>query len=349
MSKSLRLLAVAAVLCFIPGAGSAAAQTLIVRKAPVGSPIELFVNSTKAGSAQADAAGDVKIPFELSTDKSRTEIDARVYVDICDAVRRVHVVERDNVAQPPESGCARQEIIGVFLVRRVTNLVIDVGTPVATLLLRQGSYSLRPPTARRPLPKGLILFGGGGLLKYSNAIDFGCEGVSQCSGEDTGAAVTAGLDFWFSRFIAVEGSYIKPPELTIAGSGDTFRFNSSLKPQVVTIAGKVGIPAGPIRLYARAGANYTRAKLATTQTNDAVTVDIGGFVTTTPASTSTVTATTSGWGWIAGGGMEAWLAPAFALYAEGSAGGLKGKASDQNQIDNRVLMANFGIRVHLGK
>src|SRR5688500_1386088 len=255
MMKPTRLLAVAAAIHVTVGVGRASAQTLIVRHAPIGSTVELMVNSTKAGTAQADAAGDVRIPINLPAHISKSEIDARVYVDVCDSLRRVLVVERNTAPPPSETDCARQEITGIFEVRRVSTLVVNAAGPVATLLLRQGPYSLRPPTAWRLAPKGLVVFGGGGFAKYPSALEFGCEGVTTCAGDDSGAAYTGGAEYWFTRYIAAEGGYFKPPELTVTGSGTGYRFNSSLDPHVVTIAGKVGVPIGPVRLYAKAGVN----------------------------------------------------------------------------------------------
>ena len=107
MPIPLRPFAVAAALLLTAGSGLAAAQTLIVRRAPIGATIELVVNSTKAGSAKSDAAGDAKIPFTLPTGK--TEIDARIYADTCGETRRVIVADRDSAPIPPETDCTRQE------------------------------------------------------------------------------------------------------------------------------------------------------------------------------------------------------------------------------------------------
>jgi hypothetical protein len=60
-----RLLAVAAVLQIVAGAGVANAQTVMVRSAPPGSTIELLVNSKVAGSATADPAGDATLKSNL--------------------------------------------------------------------------------------------------------------------------------------------------------------------------------------------------------------------------------------------------------------------------------------------
>jgi hypothetical protein len=350
MTSSLRPFAVAAVLILTAGGGIAAAQTLIVRRAPIGSTVELFVNATKAGSGQADSAGDVRVPFTLPAGK--TEMDARVYVDTCEETHRVVIADRDAAPLPPETNCTRQEITGVFLVRKVTSAVVNVGDPIATLLLRQGDYTLRPRGPRRQAPTGLVIFGGATLLTYANALEFGCSGVPTCSGDERGVGYTVGADFWVNRYLAIEGAYMRPPHLTISGSGEAFRFDSFFEPHLFTGAGKIGLPLGPFRLYGRAGFNYHRGESGTTQvTDERTTINADGTTTTTPGSTSTVESETEGWGWLAGGGVEAWLAPAFALYGEGGGAGIKGAAEVANQgnIDNRTWIITAGIRVKIGR
>jgi len=350
MTNPLRLPAVAAALFLTVGSGIAAGQTLIVRRAPIGATIELLINSTKAGSAQADAAGDAKIPFTLPSQVEKTGIDSRVYVDTCGEMRRVIIAERDKPPVPPESTCARQELTGVFLVRKVSSVVVNVGDPIATLLLRQGSYSLNPRGPRRQAPTGLVVFAGAALTTYANAREFGCSGVPTCSGDETGVGYTVGADFWITRYLAVEGTYMRPPHLTIAGSGPSYHFDSFLEPHLFTGAGKVGVALGPVRLYGRAGFNYHRAESGTTQVIDDITTTTEDGVTTiTPGSTQTVEANTQGYGWLVGGGMEAWVAPAFALYVEGGGAGIKGKGEvvEQGQIDNRLTVFTAGIKIRL--
>jgi hypothetical protein len=348
MMNPLRLLSVAAALVLTAGSGTVVAQTLYVRRAPSGATIDLVVNTTKAGSAKADADGDVRIPFNLP----KNEIDARVYVDTCAEARRVTIAERDAAPLPPDDGCIRHEVTGVFLIRRVSSVVVNVGNPIATLLLRQGPYSLRARGPRRLAPLGLVVFGGGALVKYADALEFGCTNVPTCSGDDSGFGYTVGAEYWFSRYLAAEGSYVRPPELTIAGSGEAYRFDSFLEPHLFTAAGKVGVPIGPIRLYGRAGFNYHRAESGTSQhTDEFSTTDENGVVTVTPASDETVTGKTQGWGWLFGGGIEAWVAPAFALYAEAGGAGVKGdsEVTTQGRIDNRLTVFTAGVRVRLGR
>src|SRR3954467_3709132 len=126
MTRPLRPLSLAA-LAMILGSGMAGAQTLYVRKAPPASTINLIVNSASAGSAQADGNGDLRIPIDLPTHLKKQDIDARVFVDTCDAARTVTIAERDAAPLPPEAGCTRQEITGIFAIRRVTSVVVNVG------------------------------------------------------------------------------------------------------------------------------------------------------------------------------------------------------------------------------
>jgi hypothetical protein len=57
------------------------------------------------------------------------------------------------------------------------------------------------------------------------------------------------------------------------------------------------------------------------------------------ARRQSVDANTDGWGWLATGGIEAWVHPAFAFYGEGGGAGIKGGAEvvEQGHIDNRHL------------
>jgi hypothetical protein len=233
--------------------------------------------------------------------------------------------------------------------KKVSSVVVNVGDPIATLLLRQGSYTLNPRGPRRQPPTGLIAFAGASLTNYANARAFGCTGVPTCSGDETGVGYTVGADFWFTKYLAAEGTYMRPPHLTIAGSGPSYHFDSFLEPHLFTGAGKVGVPLGPVRLYGRAGFNYHRAESGTTQVIEDVTTTVDGVTTTTPGSTQTVEAKTQGWGWLFGGGMEAWVAPAFALYVEGSGAGIKGKGEkvEQGTINNRITVITGGIKIRI--
>ena len=59
---------------------------------------------------------------------------------------------------------------------------------------------------------------------------------------------------------------------------------------------------------------------------------------------------TEGWGWLFGGGLEAWVKPSFALYAEAGQARLKGteRNSGPGTMDDRTNFVLAGIRIHIG-
>ena len=74
------------------------------------------------------------------------------------------------------------------------------------------------------------------------------------------------------RYLAAEGSFTKPAEVTIEGSADTFRFTSFQDSEIYAIAGKVGFPTRRLRFYGQVGTNYHRSTSGTSETVDDVTV-----------------------------------------------------------------------------
>jgi hypothetical protein len=175
---------------------------------------------------------------------------------------------------------------GIFLIRKVTSLVVSVGDPIATVLLRQGSYDLRPRGPRRQAPRGFVVWGGGALVDYSNALEFGCSGVTTVRATIAASATRSApiLDHALPRHRRLVH---QAAPLTIAGSGTSFHFDSFFEPHLFTIAGKVGVPLGPVRLYGRAGFNYHTGESGTTQVIDPITItNEDGTTTTTPGSTT---------------------------------------------------------------
>ncbi|MEP6917806.1 MAG: hypothetical protein ABJC89_19320 [Acidobacteriota bacterium] len=339
MQKWWRLLGLAAAMNVGLGAGVALAQTVVVRKAPAGTTVEVALSAATVGTAPADANGDAIVAFKLPETDGKAELDAYVFVDYCDTMRRVVVVERGRAPLPPSAGCERREIPGLYWVRRVSTLVVDVGGPIPTLLLIKGTYGLNDPVARSWTPSmtGLSVFGGGALSSYRDARQIACGDVTPCGGSDSGIGYTAGATFWFSRFLAAEGGYVKPHRATANGSSTTFTFNSELDPRLITIVGKVGGPIGPVRLYGLGGANYHQAMLTTTETIDSV--------------TQTIEIKTKGWGLLFGGGGEVWVSRFVALYGELNFASLKGAPTRGGEVrlDDRLRLITFGARVRIGR
>ncbi len=337
MMKPWRLLVVAAALNVTLGAAVAVAQTVIVRHAPAGETTELFLNATKVATGTVDGNGDVTLPLNIRENGAgKTEIDANIFIDVCDKLRRVVVVERGQPIATQEPGCNRRDISGLYLVRRVNTLVVDVGGANPTMMLVKGSYGLEPEQIWG-VPSGLILFGGGGLTEFRDAALIFCGTASPCSNKNKGISYTAGATLWIKRFVGVEGSYLKPRKTTATGSGETFTFDSELDAHVVTVAGVVGVPIGPVRLYGKGGTAY---HLATSTTNETI-----------KEASQTFEVQTRGWGWVFGGGLEIWVKPAAALYADAGFAGLRGKAlgGGEVRLDDRLRYVTFGLRVRIGR
>ncbi len=91
-------------------------------------------------------------------------------------------------------------------------------------------------------------------------------------------------------------------------------------------------PLGPVRLYAQGGGNWHEGTSSTVQT-------LG-------TESTSFNLDVEGWGWTFGGGLEAWIAPRFALYGEANIAELKG--DDRNNttasFENRMRSYLFGAR-----
>jgi len=342
MLISSRPLVVAAALV-LAQAAAVSAQTVIVRKVPAGSTVEVVVNGTKVGTANADANGDAKIPFSLAQFDNKTEMDAYIHVDTCENLRRVFVVERNQTPANPEPGCTRRDANGLFLVKsKITNLVVDTSTANPTIWLRQGSVDLnaKPSKAHAwdDLPTGLVVSGGAGLGKYRDSLDLQCGNSTTCNGNDSHTVYTAGGTLWFGPFLGVGGAFVKPAGVNANGAGSNYHFNSVISSDIAVINGKVGIPAGPVRIYGQGGTNYTWAAQRTTQTIEDVN------------AAQSIELKTAGWGWQFGGGLEVWIKPKISIFGEVNRVRVKGEGREGRQGVYKDYLNNvlFGIGFKLG-
>ncbi len=362
MMASWRPLAVAVALNVVVGIGVAAAQTVIVRNAPAGATIELALNAKTIDSATAGKNGQVTFTPNLSAATGAKESDVRVYADACGNVRRVVLVERPAQTPVPAPGCVRRESVGFFLVRPVTTLVVDIAEANLSVWLRQGPV---PPewltqeagassvsSVSRPAPTGLALFGGGSFQKFRDFEGIECGTAESCSGKAFRAGYTAGAVFWINRFIGAEASVLKPARVTVTGAGSNYSFDTVLEPRILTLAANVGPAFGPVRLYGQIGANYHYGKNTTTTTIQNVTITAeDGTTTVIPGGTQTTTTETAGWGYLFGAGFEGWVAPSFALYAEGGRLQFKGTSlhGGEAKVNDRVTYILFGARIRIGR
>ena len=335
----------------------ASAQTVIVTKAPPASPVEFVLNDAVVATGTTDEAGAATLTAGTAGAATRADMDAQIYVDACDTLRRVLIVDRRMPVPAAAPGCVRSQIAGLFLVRPISTLVLDVTGPVPTVLLRQGRFTPPPPgeEARtwNPSPTGLIVSGAAAYGFLRDPAVSGCGDVSDCTGDGSGFAYTVGGAFWFTRVIAFEATYMRPSKSTATGQGTNFRFESSVEADVLTLAGKIGIPAGPVRVYGKGGATRTWATSFTTQTNDDVTQTIDGVTTTIPGGITEFGMNTEGWGWIVAGGLEGWLNRTVAIYAEGGRAALKGEAIEnsgaEGSFDDALTYFAVGLKVRIGR
>jgi hypothetical protein len=340
MIEPRRLLMLAAALNLTVCLGSATAQTVILRNAAPDSAVEVVLNDTPVGTGKANEKGDVLVTVGLSEHAMKTETDAQIFVDACPAVRRVLIIERAVQVPAPDAGCTRRDMGGYFVVREISSLVIDVGGPSPTLLLRQGKVSLDPPRVWKPAPTGLVIFGGGAFNQFSDVTDTACGIVTPCSGDQSGLGYQFGVAYWVMPYLAAEVTYLKPVEATAGGAPEAYTFNSTFNAQVLTIVGKVGVPLGPFRPYGQLGSSFHRAKFTTNQT----------MIGAAEPNTQGYQLRTEGWGWTFGGGVELWLSSIFGFYGELGSATVKGNARDdaEGMVDDRLWSYMFGARIRLG-
>lgn len=343
MMRLWRPLAIAAALNVTAGAAIAAAQTVMVRHAPAGAAVELLFNDAVVATGTTDPDGMVTLDLKMP---EPGEMDANVYVDVCEKNRRVLVVDRNKRPPSPPAGCDRREISGLFWVRRINTLVVDVGAVPPSMLLVRGSYTPPKPvvegeedaaTPRRPSPTGLSLFAGGGLGKYRDAFIIACGNAPGCDGKDGGLGYSFGGTFWFTRWLAAEGGYLKARRTAVRGGDETFKFDSTFDVDIFPVVAKVGIPAGPFRPYGFIGSAYHQSTLTASETIE--------------GATQSFSQRTHGWGMHYGGGAEGWITSKVALFGEMSLTKVKGKAEDGGEgfVDDRMRFFGFGVRIQLSR
>jgi hypothetical protein len=346
MTSPWRLLGIAAALNVSLGVGTAAAQRVMVRHLPVGTPVEVVLNGTAVGNGTVDQSGDVTIPFTLPEKDGKAEIDANIFVDTCDKTRRIVIAEVARPAPAVAEGCERREISGLYWVRRVNTIVIDVRPANPTLLLISGDYTPPPDPLpgqedsggsipHAPLPRGFVMFAGAGLTSFRDVIALNCGVLQSCAGDGSPYAYTFGATYWITRNFGVEGSFLHPQKVKISG-GDGFTFDTSMNVDIWNILGKAGVQAGPVRLYGHGGMSYHQATHVTNQT-------VGD-------ASQRFELQTEGWSYVYGGGAEIWVKPRVALFGQLDFAKLKGKATDNSEfnIDDRARSLIAGIRVHIG-
>jgi hypothetical protein len=359
MSSPRRLRAAAAACVVILTGGVANAQTVIVRNAPPAATIEVLLNDTKFPAVTADTSGDATIAIALPA--NLTETDVHIFTEACGNTRRVLLVERG--LQPPASPqpCDRRDVFGFFLTRPVTTFVVDLEKPDPVVNIRQGPvpprWLARGEAAEEshinlpPAPKGLVLFGGAGFAMSSDVAAVICGTLATCEANDFNSSFAIGATYWVKPFLGAQVAYLRPSDVTANGTSDIYRFNSTRKMDLLTLAGTAAATFGGVRLYAQGGTNYHRATLSTTETIDDVTLTVNDVAQIVKGGTQSFELKTAGWGWLAGGGIEIWVKPALAFYIDVARVRLQGGAvgGGEGAMDDNMTYVMFGARVHIGR
>ncbi len=355
-----RPLALAAAINVTVGVGVLAAQTVIVTKAPPGAAVELALDAEKIATATAAADGSATLAVNLPEHGGKSETDVHIYVDSCGDLRRVVLVEPGMEVLRPGDDCTRREVPGLFVMRKATSFLIDLRDPAPTVRLRQGPVpaewltqepeQLRAAKTTVLAPKGFMLSGGLGFVKFRDARALACGDVASCTGKSYPFAYTAGVTYWVTRYLGVDASWMKPRDLTAEAAESTYSFSSALHTNLLAVTAKVGVPVGRARLYGEGGGTYHRTTSSTTETVSDYTVTVDEVTQTITGGTQSFGLRTSGWGWLFGGGMEIWATPRVAIYVEGGRTKLTGKDKDGGEglIDDRVTFVMMGVRVRLG-
>jgi hypothetical protein len=349
-----RPIALSAALHLMIGVSLVSAQTVVVRNAPPQATIEFVLNGSVTATATAGADGFATLTATKSALGDREMMDVFVWVDECGSTRRVTIMNR--VEQPPPAeGCRRSQVPGLFLLQRISTILVDIETGSPTIRLRQGQLPeewLRPPTpsgAKPPrisiAPRGAILFGGAetaGFGGFGGVLDPACGDVTGCS---AGRAISfaGGLTYWFSQYVGAEASYVRPSRIDVDGSGNRFRFDSDMDGGLVVFAAKGGVPIGRVRLFGTGGVDRHRATFTTHETID--------DTTTIPGGTTTLQWRTEGWALVFGGGVEVWLTSSIGIYGEVSRLGLKGVEDGvgEAETDEMITALVIGGRYRLGR
>ncbi|MEN3337475.1 MAG: hypothetical protein V7647_1151 [Acidobacteriota bacterium] len=349
MQRPWMAIVLAAALNVSAGAAIAAAQTVTVINAPPAAVVEVVLNGATVATGAADSAGAATLNAKMKDAIGKVEIDANVFVDLCENRRRVLIVEVGASSGAVEPGCDRRQISGLYWVRPVNTIVVNLAGTAPTLLLIKGAYAIPTPgpdgttatTESHPrvwthVPKGLVLSGSGGLSKFSDAVASACGNVTPCTGHDSGLAYSAGAAYWITRFLGVEGTYFKPKTVKSQG-GDIFTFNSTLDPDVWSLAGVLGAPVGPARIYGKGGLDYHQATSTTVETIN--------------SASQTLAFRTKGFGWLFGGGLDVWVSSHVGLFAELDFARIKGDAEGGGEAvtDDHLRLLVGGLRIHLGR
>ena len=166
------------------------------------------------------------------------------------------------VNRPPDvqPTCSRTQVGGLFWLRTISTMVVDVAGPTPRMWLSQGpapdAWLVDRPEGeegpRRTAPLGLMAFGAAGLAKFSDATLIACGDVPDCS-DQSGVALGAQAPRSGSR-----GSSARRSTTSSRGSSKSrapsagYRFDSYTNVHILNMSGLGGVPVGPCGFTGRA-------------------------------------------------------------------------------------------------
>jgi hypothetical protein len=241
--------------------------------------------------------------------------------------------------------------------RRETSIVIDLEPSIPIVRIRQGRvpgvWLLDGPIPTgRTTPRGLVLFGAGGMGTMQETVDQLCGNSSPCARENTKLNIGGGAAFWMTRWLAAEGSFIKASGFIVTGEGEDYEMVGKATPRFLTVAALGGYSIRSARFYGRLGAAYHRAQIRVTQGTFQRVISQDGITTTYPPSTQEFKYETVGWGRLMGAGVEGWVSDSTALYAEVNFIRVEGDNADnggERIMHDRLRTLLAGVKVHLGR
>lgn len=346
-----RPLLLAVILMATAGAATATAQTLLLLHAPAGATVDVTLNAANVGSGTAAADGQAKVPLVTGGRITVAGLDTNVFLDVCGKAYHVILVNNGRMPAPAEDNCERRDISGVFWVRPINTLVIDVADATPSMLLIKGVYKPPPvPTSdseeaahpKKPSPTGLMAFGDGGIGSFADLVSIECGNVS-CSNKRYDPTYGFGGQYWFKPWFGVQGSYFKPANYKVTGNGDGFTFNATENTRVYTAEGTVAAPFGRFKIIGHAGGDFQQTTVTTNNTIFASSETLSdGTVLPVAGGTQVITAKTRGFGWTFGGGAEFWVMKKVAIYGDVGVLRLKGSASDGSILDDHLSYLVIG-------
>ena len=348
-----------AAVCII-AANVAHAQTIVARNAPQGSTIELVLNAATVATVPARPGAETTLKLPPMESGAKGHMDVRFWVDYCENVRRIFIIEAGLFPPTKDIGCERKEVAGVYLAKAQTSFVVDLTGTTPSVWLRQGPVPstwlgtgpMVGPSGAGIQPRPGILLGG--ALGFSTLSDFAlvqCGNVT-CTGDKASFTWEAGATIWVFPFLGAEFTYFKPADVTLQANQTPLSFTTTFNSNLMKIVGKVGPSFGPVRLYGIAGDNYHRSTMTTTETiaDQTVTLD-DGTTQVIKGGTQIIVMKTAGWGLVAGAGAEFWMNSRLVLTLEVSKNWLKGYTTDNSgiQMDDRKWSYMIGVRYRVGR